>query len=62
MATAGVLVVALQLRPPVEAPATAPQAVAVVQQAPSDPGGLLAEDPDFYLWLASNEARAYAVE
>ena len=62
MATAGVLVVALQLRPPVEAPATAAQAIAMVQQAPSDPGGLLAEDPDFYLWLASGDAQAYAVE
>lgn len=62
MATACVLVVAFQLRPPVETPAAVPRAVAVVQDAAPDPGGLLAEDPDFYLWLASSDAQAYAVE
>lgn len=63
-ATACVLVVALQLRPPGEAPVDTPRAIAAVEPATvtADPGGMLAEDPEFYLWLASNESRAYAVE
>lgn len=62
-ASAFVLVFALQVRPPSETAAgNAPRAVAAVQDAPADTGGLLAEDPDFYLWLASGDAQAYAVE
>lgn len=67
-ATACVLVVALQLRPPGEAPVATPRAIAAIEPATmtvtatADPGGMLAEDPEFYLWLASNESRAYAVE
>lgn len=65
-ATACVLVVALQLRPPVDRPVepvtdrAAPLASAA--QLPPDPVGVLADDPDFYLWLASSESQAYALE
>jgi hypothetical protein len=62
VATACVLVVALQLRPPSQAPADAPLAIAAVEPTSADPGGVLAEDPEFYLWLASSESQAYAVE
>ena len=61
-ATAGVLVVALQLRPPADAPVATPRAIATVEPTSADPSAMLAEDPEFYLWLASNESRAYAVE
>lgn len=61
-ATACVLVVALRLGPPSQAPDPAPAVLAAAQDAPADPGGVLAEDPDFYLWLASGESQAYAVE
>lgn len=57
-----VLTVALQLRPADEPAVEAPRAIALAQADATDPGGVLAEDPDFYLWLASNEAPAYAVE
>lgn len=62
MATACVLVVALQLQPAIDTASDAPRVVAAVQDTAPDPGGMLAEDPDFYLWLASSEAQAYAVE
>lgn len=55
-ATACVLVVAVQVGPSRQALPAAPQTVAV-QDVPPDPGSVLAEDPEFYLWLASNEAR-----
>lgn len=61
-ATACVLVVALQVGPSLRAPTEAPRTIAAVQEAPADPGSLLAEDPDFYLWLASGESQAYAME
>ena len=61
-ATACVLVIALQLRPPADPADAPPRAVTAVQEAPADPGAVLAEDPDFYLWLASGESQAYAVE
>lgn len=63
-ATACVLVVALQLRPPSPDPIDAPTRVsaAAAPASPADPGGMLAEDPDFYLWLASGEAQALAME
>jgi hypothetical protein len=61
-ATACVLVVALQLRPPAEAPVDVPRTIAAVEPAAADPGAMLAEDPEFYLWLASGESQAYAVE
>lgn len=61
-ATACVLVVALQVRPPTRVPLDAPRAIAAVEPVAADPGVVLAEDPEFYLWLASTESRAYAVE
>lgn len=44
------------------APADPPVQAVVAVVAPADAGTVLAEDPDFYLWLASAEATAYAVE
>lgn len=61
-ATACVLVVVLQVGPSLQVPTEAPRTIAAVQDVPADPGGLLAEDPDFYLWLASGESQAYAME
>lgn len=65
-ASAGVLVlvVALQIRPPLDspAPADAALAAAAAPDATPDPVGALAEDPDFYLWLASNESQSIALE
>lgn len=65
-ASACVLVIALQVRPPVDpAPATAPTtaiAVAPVTEVAPDPGGMLAEEPEFYAWLASNESPDFAQE
>jgi hypothetical protein len=62
-ASALVLVVALQVRPPLHPPAgDAALTAAPVREAPADTGGLLAEDPDLYLWLASGEAQAFAME
>ncbi|MFZ5655700.1 MAG: hypothetical protein ACOY37_01335 [Pseudomonadota bacterium] len=62
LATVCVLVLALQLRAPVDTVVDAPRTVASAQEGAPDPVGMLAEDPDFYLWLASGEAQAYAVE
>lgn len=65
-ASACVLVIALQVRPPVDAPPVpapaAPGAVAPVTEAAPDPGGMLAEEPEFYAWLASNESPDFAQE
>lgn len=61
-ATVGALVVALQLRPPSAPPEAPPHAVVAAPALPADPGGVLVEDPDFYLWLASRESQALAME
>lgn len=65
-ASACVLVIALQVRPPVDpTPASAPMApvaVAPVTEAAPDPGGMLAEEPEFYAWLASNESPDFVQE
>ncbi len=61
-ATAGALVVALQLRPPVPVLDGPVHAVAATAALPADPGSVLVEDPDFYLWLASRESQALAME
>jgi hypothetical protein len=58
-----VLVVALQVRVPMDTPAgAAPAPVAAVQESAPDPGGMLAEDPEFYAWLASSESLALIEE
>lgn len=60
-AAAGALAIGLQLRHP-EAPAAPPAlAVAVVQDV-GRPDTLLDEDPEFYAWLASSDARLVAME
>lgn len=66
-ASACVLVVALQVRPPVDAPVTAApvRATAAVAPAPEsapDPGAMLAEEPEFYAWLASSESSDFVQE
>ena len=62
-AAVAALVAGLQLRQPMQ-PATAPTsqpAVAAAAGAPR-PDTLLDEDPEFYAWLASNDARLVAME
>lgn len=64
-ATAGVLAIALQVRPPLQAPDNAEPVTVALAPAPNgapDPAGVLAEDPDLYLWLASSESQALALE
>lgn len=60
-AAALALVVGLQLQHPDRTPAAAP--VATVADADTDDlGTVLDENPDFYLWLASSDANALAME
>lgn len=64
-ASACVLVIALQLRPPVDAPVATPPgpvAAASVADATPDPGAMLAEEPEFYAWLASSESTDFVQE
>lgn len=62
LAAVGALAIGLQLRAPDPAPAGPAIATASTEALPADPGGVLAEDPDFYLWLASRESQALAME
>lgn len=62
-----VLLLAIQLRPadaPLDADRSASAVVSAdtVEPRPADPTAALAEDPDFYLWLASSEGRTLAME
>ena len=60
-AVAAALALALVLRP--EPPATTAATVAAANPASTqEPAGTLQEDPAFYLWLASADAPALALE
>jgi len=60
------LMVGVQLwnapEPSPAAPATAAPATAVAASTPDDIDAVLDENPDLYLWLASNDAYALAME
>jgi hypothetical protein len=58
-----VLTLAIQLRP-VESPSPtdAPAIARVAEPRVADPTAALAEDPDFYLWLASVDGQRFAAE
>lgn len=59
--TAGALLLALQFGQ--RAPEASGSPAAIARAAvPTDPGAVLAEDPEFYLWLASKEGQSIAME
>lgn len=64
LAALAVIAVGMQLqKPPPPVPPRAHLAATPAQDArPGDAGSVLDETPDFYLWLASSDARTLAME